>query len=481
MGDRGSLEVDGWDGSKREKLWRYNQHYFNDLNASFASERYEWHLRLLENWIEQNSPAFGVGWEPYPTSLRIVNWIKWSLSGNTLSTPCIQSLAIQIRYLSRRLEWHLLGNHILANAKALVFASLFFQGDEADVWLDMGLHILERELPEQILQDGGHFERSPMYHSVVLEDLLDLISVSQLWPEHIDASVIAGWKLLAEKMLDWLRKMTHPDGQISLFNDAAFNIAESPGDLSVYAKSLGIEVKNDLVKSVPAIYQLEQSGYVQLVSKNAVAILDVAPVGPDYLPGHGHADTLSFELSLFGQRVIVNGGTSLYGLSPERLRQRQTKNHSTVEVGGVSSSEVWSGFRVAKRAKPIGLEIMPTVDKILVGCAHNGYARLQGAPKHHRQWDMGFNYLEILDTVSGGKHQSIARFIFHPTIRIEKLNSNDWLIQTSLGDKVLLKVLNGDAFLESVTYAPEFGITLQTKCLAVKLIMGRSQIQFEWN
>ncbi|MFB1490650.1 MULTISPECIES: heparinase II/III family protein [unclassified Thiocapsa] len=51
---------------------------------------------------------------------------------------------------------------------------------------------------------------------------------------------------------------------------------------------------------------------MHLEAGSAVALLDVAPIGPDYLPGHAHADTLSFELSLFGQRVIVNGGTSRY-------------------------------------------------------------------------------------------------------------------------------------------------------------------------
>ena len=481
LGEAGSLGVYGWDGHGREKLWRYNQHYFNDLIAASASLRYAWHLNLLENWVELNPPAFGVGWEPYPTSLRIVNWVKWSLSGGTLSTSCIQSLAVQVRYLSRRLEWHLLGNHILANAKAMVFAGLFFQGDEANYWLEKGLRILERELPEQVLQDGGHFERSPMYHSVVLEDLLDLISASQLWPGCIDPSVVKGWRILAEKMLEWLSKMTHPDGQISLFNDAAFNIAASPGDLSAYARSLAIEVDGKLAQSGLMVYELEQSGYIQFSSKNAVAILDVAPVGPDYLPGHGHADTLSFELSLFSQRIIVNGGTSLYGLSPERLRQRQTINHSTVEVGGLSSSEVWGGFRVARRAKPIGLQIRAAVDRILVGCSHNGYARLKGAPMHHREWDMGLKHLKVIDTVTGGKHKSIARFIFHPSIHIENTDFNDWILRTPLGDQVFLKVLNGSSSLESVTYAPEFGVNLRTKCLAVELIMGQSQVKFDWS
>jgi uncharacterized heparinase superfamily protein len=481
LGHQGSLEVFGWDGLAREKLWRYNQHYFNDLNASSASERHKWHLTLLKNWVEQNPPALGVGWEPYPISLRMVNWIKWSLAGNSLSTLCIQSLATQARFLSKRLEWHLLGNHLLANAKALVFAGLFFQGDEATAWLKTGLRIIESELAEQVLQDGGHFERSPMYHAIVLEDLLDLINASQLWSASIDSSVTLGWRAVAREMFFWLGTMTHPDGQISFFNDAAFNIAASLGNLLEYAQSLGIKIEPNLDASALAAHKLEESGYIRLSSSNAAAFLDVAPVGPDYLPGHAHADSLSFELSIFCQRIIVNGGTSLYGVGPDRLRERQTKSHSTVEVNDQSSSEVWGGFRVARRAQPFDLRIMSAEDQISIGCSHDGYARLKGKPIHHREWNMTANDLTISDRVTGGEYKSIARFILHPSVSIDRLNANDWRIYMPLGQEVLFKVLSGNGFVESANYAPEFGTVVQTQCLAIELALGRSQAKLQWN
>ncbi|MFO1266416.1 MAG: heparinase II/III family protein [Rubrivivax sp.] len=109
--------------------------------------------------------------------MRIVNWIKWFLAGEPAQAPWLASLAVQARWLAQRLEWHLLGNHLFANAKALFFAGLFFEGREADEWLATGARILERELPEQVLDDGGQFERSPMYHALALEDVLDLLNV----------------------------------------------------------------------------------------------------------------------------------------------------------------------------------------------------------------------------------------------------------------------------------------------------------------
>src|SRR5262245_28036144 len=76
-----SLDDGGWDPAHEEKLWRYNLHYFDDLNAIGAAERYDWHRTLICRWIAANPPARGTGWEPYPTSLRVVNWIKWLQGG----------------------------------------------------------------------------------------------------------------------------------------------------------------------------------------------------------------------------------------------------------------------------------------------------------------------------------------------------------------------------------------------------------------
>ena len=149
-----------WNDSDRTKLWLYNLHYFDDLNAQGTGQRSEWHRALINRWIAENPPRQGNGWEPYPTSLRIVNWVKWALVGNVLEVQWKHSLAVQARWLQKRLEWHLLGNHLFANAKALIFAGAFFDGQEAEAWLAKGLEILVREIPEQVLDDGGHFERS---------------------------------------------------------------------------------------------------------------------------------------------------------------------------------------------------------------------------------------------------------------------------------------------------------------------------------
>jgi hypothetical protein len=100
LNEHGTLAENGWDDPSKTKLWRYNQHYFDDLNTSDAMCRSELHRTLIIDWISSNSPGRGTGWEPYPISLRVVNWIKWAMSGNKLEPVMQQSLAVQIRWLT---------------------------------------------------------------------------------------------------------------------------------------------------------------------------------------------------------------------------------------------------------------------------------------------------------------------------------------------------------------------------------------------
>lgn len=493
----------GWNDAAREKLWLYNLNYFDDLNAQDAPARRDWHRALIARWVAENPPASGNGWEPYPTSLRIVNWVKWLATGNAAVSGMFVSLTLQAGWLAGRLERHLLGNHLFANAKALVFAGLLFEGSQAAAWLDTGLKIITKELPEQVLPDGGNFERSPMYHAIFLEDVLDLVNAATHWPELVPDAQVACWRETAGRMLSWLAGMTHPDGEIALFNDAAFGVTPGVAELKAYARRLGVVAvdslpgegaaptkKPDTVGAAPSprldvtraqLTHFTDSGYVRLQNQDAVALLDVAPIGPDYLPGHAHADTLSFELSVFSQRVVVNGGTSRYGVGPERLRERGTAAHSTVEVAGQNSSEVWSGFRVARRAYPFDLRRQDQAEVLQVACSHDGYKRLSGAPIHRREWVMGAGSLQVADTVRGGNHTAVARYILHPGVKITAADNNTWQLTLASGQNLRVMVMEGKGCLVPASYAPEFGIVFPTQCLTVELTQGHARVKWLWS
>lgn len=465
-----------WNNPQWEKLWLYNLHYFDDLQAHDAENKKALHLDLIGKWIQENPPGMGNGWEPYPTSLRIVNWIKWVLDGNCLPDDALHSLAVQTRYLSKKLEFHLLGNHLFANAKALIFAGLFFDGSEAKLWLNKGLKILSKQVSEQILDDGGHFELSPMYHSIVLEDLLDIINISQVYNGVVLAELQAKWHDKTNKMLFALSKQSHPDGEIAFFNDAATGIAAKPDEIQDYAHRLGIkpDERNDI-----RVGRLPETGYYFVSRNDWYLIADAAPIGPDYLPGHAHADTLSFELSKGRQRVLVNSGTSCYGISQERLRQRKTPAHNTLSVDGQDSSEVWSGFRVARRAKIVTRDIEILHDKDVILAAHDGFNRLKSVGVHQRTWSLSDDSLVISDNVGGsGTHLVRIFFHLHPSIHVKQGEKVGVDIYDDKGNKIVEMKMDESMSisLKDSTYHPEFGLSIPNQ-----VIIGEIETQLPLN
>ncbi len=464
-----------WDRDEVPLLWRYNLHYFDDLNAEGAAGRVQWHSDLISRWIGENPPARGNGWEPYPSSLRIVNWIKWALNGNSLSTDAQASLAVQTRWLRRHLEIHLLGNHLFTNAKALVFAGLFFDGAEASGWLKKGCSLLERELAEQMLPDGGHFERSPMYHAIMLEDMLDLVNLHRTF----GMEVPPGWHVVIEKMRAWLSVMSHPDGEIAFFNDAAIGVAIAPARLEEYAQRLGYPRLEPLPMPVTS---LPESGYVRVCAGAVSAYLDLAPIGPDYLPGHAHADTLSFELSVGRQRVLVNSGTSEYGSGPERLRQRGTAAHNALTIDAQDSSEVWAGFRVGRRAHVTSSAVrMHDRDGVTVSGMHDGYRYLPGSPMHSREWDFKRDGLSVIDRLTGeGEHCVEILFHLHPDCRAFSNDAGGVSVMDAQGNLLCVIAMTGGARLEvrPSTYHPEFGLVVENQLISHRWT-GSLPVSFE--
>ena len=470
---------DCWNNPFCDKLWLYNLHYFDDLNAPEAEDRLEWHRNLIHRWIAENPPGTGTGWEPYPTARRIVNWVKWSLSGNAIHTKWRLSLAVQTRWLFKHIEWHRPGRHLFTDAKALVFAGLFFEGEEARKWLDRGLAILARELPAQILPDNGHFERSPMVHALAVEDMLDLINLTATYANAVPTEhrpFVASWPGIAAGMRRCLALLCHPDGDIAFFNDATLDITPRRAELEDYAGRLGLAA---IESGGEGLTHLGDTGYIRIAAGDAVALLDVAPIGPDDLPGYAHADTLSFELSLFSQRVLANSGTSEYGASIERQRQRGTMAHNTVTVNDADSSEVWGGFRVARRAKPFGLWVESSEHTMKVSCSHDGYRRLFGKPVHRRFWLFTPGEMKITDTVEGNFKTARARFHFHPDADIQA-SADGFAVDLNGGQQMEIGIEGGVSTILSTTWHPGFGRSQPNQCLEVVFKGPRIETVFNW-
>jgi len=463
-----------WNCGELPKLWLYNLHYFNDLNSVGAEERQDLLNDLLVSWIEQNPPGHGVGWEPYPLSIRIVNLVKWQLSKPNFDTNILVSLAVQVRYLEANIEYHLKGNHLFSNAKALVFAGYFFDGPEARRWLEKGMRILISEVGEQILGDGGHYERSPMYHALSLEDMLDLENLMLTKPELFSNYQVhkETWPQIIDKMIYWLMSMSHPDGSISFFNDASFGIAPSNVELVSYAKRLG----HVLVRSTNDVVYLNDTGYIKVVKGPFTLLIDVAAVGPDYIPAHAHADSLSYEFSFKDKRVVVNSGTSLYEQGSARDFQRGTSAHSTVEIDFENSSEVWHSFRVARRAQVYDVVIETSDSCIIIRAKHNGYLRFKKQTIHERTWIIEENSIEIIDDIHGGFSKAVSRHYLHPAMNGPNKTAD---YQNLLEGKLRVESCSHDLRVVPTDWFPEFGLSIPNSCIEMKMDSNLSVPKFK--
>lgn len=386
----------GWNDDRYGKLWTYTLNYFDCLNQPGLPV--EIGLALMRNFMAHTT-RHSVGMEPYPISLRAINWIRFLSLHRLTDAPVEAHLWAQLLVLSRRPEYHLAGNHLLENGFALLVGGLFFQHRR---WFEQGRRLVVDELNQQMLADGGHDERSPMYHQLLLDRLLDTLALLAPNRWAIDPALVATLRSTAGRMLGWLRQITFADGSIPLVNDAAPGLAPDTAALLAKATRLGIA-------STPT--PLSDSGYRMLRRPRVELLADVGPVGPDHQPGHAHADTLSFIVYVDKSPLFVDNATSTYTIGPRRTWERSTAAHNTVAVDGQDSSEVWAGFRVGRRAR---VRLLVDTENCLVA-RHNGYRQL--GITHERAWQLSDTAITIHDrllTTGNAPAEGIARFYIHP-------------------------------------------------------------------
>ena len=201
---------------------------------------------------------------------------------------------------------------------------------------------------------------------------------------------------------------------------------------------------------------LKESGYIRLVNGQSVVIMDVGDVGPKFLPAHAHADTLSLEASIAQQRVLVNSGISCYGISNERLRQRGTRAHPSC-FEDINSSEVWSGFRVARRADALNVVTKFNSKVSKVQAAHNGYVKLRVGGIHERSVICD-ETLIIKDNFVAHDGNAYASFHFSPEVDVYfEDRRNVGLISKNEKTLGTFEVRIGQPELLHKTWHPEFG------------------------
>ena len=416
-----------WNFPEYGRLWTYNLNYFEFLNQENISV--DEGLKLIDDYIGTINDN-NTGLEPYPISLRVMNWIRFFITHHIDDERYNGYVWAQLQLLRKLKEYHLMGNHLLENGFAFLFGAYYL--NDSTLYKE-AKDILLPELKEQILKDGAHFELSPMYHSLMTYRVLDcfnLVSNNSLF----NTELLPLLKDKAEKMLAFLNNFTFRNGDIPLLNDAANGIAPTPSELFAYAHRLGLDMREST---------LSDSGYRKFTSDSYELVLDVGEVGPSYQPGHAHADTFNFQMHINNRPVIIDTGTSTYEVNDTRFYERSTRAHNTVTIGDENSSQVWAGHRVAKRANVMIHK--DNSDRIVA--SHDGYLKRFGV-RHTRDLFLSENGLTIIDDIQNEK--GVAHFHFAP---------GEYLLEDNQlkGDDFRIVFTNYTSIEKVATYhSPEF-------------------------
>jgi uncharacterized heparinase superfamily protein len=400
--------------------WSYLVQYCEYLGPLADRARAEPELaaaiaRFVERWIDVHPPGTKVAWDPYPTALRIVSWLDVMqtlapFTDTAWRQRVLESLYVQARWLSRNLERHLLGTHLLKDIRALLVAAACFDDAQARGWRRTALRLLERELDTQVDTDGAHAEPSLMYHCVALEDLLDLLNFNGA----VDAAMARRLRDVARHMLRYARVIQTPDGGYPLLGDAWDGGAPSPRDLLGYARRLELQdgevaTAADTSASQPGMAHFAASGIGVWREAQTYLVADVGDMGTPHLSAHGHCDSLSFELWMDGAPWLVDSGTWSYEPGAQRHACRSTRAHNTLEVDGREQHEIWGAFRVARRSSVRVSRLSPTGLQATLVPWFNRKLRVQ------RRIEMLNGRVELEDRVEGpGTHSVRSRFHIHP-------------------------------------------------------------------
>lgn len=472
--------LEDWHPSTFSRLWRFHLHYFDyafDLAVAWkktgSASYYAVFRKLVLSWLKHNAVQSGDAWHPYPTSLRAVNWGLACLlfdpllaEDADLRRKLLGALHAQGAFLSKNMEYDLLANHLFKNITAFFVLGRLFADDAALIWRKKADRLLKRELLEQVLPDGCHFERSPMYQCVVLQDLLDCLSF--LEPEEQELrGLLEG---TAQRMLSFLESILYTDGTFPLFNDAALNMAPRPDELRAYAgQVMGAAPhvpEEGCGQEEAGIVHHRESGYVVMDRPEGRLVVDGGKLGPDYQLGHAHCDLFSFELAIEGALVIVDSGTPTYEEGSLRMRCRSTQAHNTVMVDGQEQAEIWKSFRVGRRPTPREVEAWRSDGVLCFHGWHDGYKRLRGCPAHRRHlYLLEGPVLVVFDSLDGrGQHQAESFVHLHPAVEMDE----DTMMLHRDATVLRFAPLQGSSVeLIDWFYAPEMGATQESKVLKI--------------
>ena len=346
--------------------------------------------------------------------------------GIELTEQVLKSLASQANHLSKNLERDLGGNHLVENAAALAILGGSTECPRSLAWISTATNILAAELPKQILPHGEHFELAPMYHCQMLGALLRIKTCCNQHPK-----LVALLDQYIDPMLKFIVSILHPDGEIPLFADSGFYEAPSINELLSVAKlNKHPEIKPEESKNCKV------GDYQIFGSANIFVIADFGPLAADGLPAHGHCDAFNLEVSVAGQRWIVDSGNFDYEDDSMRHYCRGSIGHNVVTVDDLNQANIWSKFRMGRRPAVSNFRSGMSEQWQWASAAHDGYAKV-GAQNLRRFVAAKSTVLACVDQTTLNSHRANQKLIgylhLHPEINVtppKKVGDNRFELET---------------------------------------------------
>lgn len=445
-------------------LWRLHLQAFEPIRwlilAESANDCQADHLAAVRSFVHSWDEQVGLGgkrylrraWVPHAVSLRVLVLCRltaWLTDGSTPFAQRVRQLAFKnARFLENHVEHDVGGNHLVENGIALLMAGTLFTDTERD-WQDRGRSILERCARRQFLSDGGHFERSPMYHTLMLQRYLTAVELLSTADETSPVNI----RRTARRAVEFLASLAPPDRRIPLLNDAAFDEFLPLESCLRFAETVGV-AGTDANES-----SLEDTGYFWLGNEGSRLLIDCGPVGPSHLPGHSHNDMLSVMLWVDGDRILTD--TGVYDYVPDETRQyvRSVRAHNTVQVGDYEPIPIGGQFLMGRRCRPrASVDRGRKYDKFTG--QYERRRRLSLLYRHRRNVVAGEGWWIIVDSVDGSPWANAnARFHFHPDVEIDRRDERIHFERTDsdTGHGVILPFGTGGLEAACTPYFPRFG------------------------
>ncbi len=414
-------------------LKAYHLNYFDYIHNLDSVKGIE----LINKWIQENKNLNHISWDPYPISLRIVNWTKF-LSKNHINNDDINnSLYQQAFVLYKRREYHLLTNHLFKNIVALLFAGIVFNEKK---WKKWALKELEKQLKEQLTFDNYHFELSPTYHAIFTKDLLDIYNLIKNNGDGYSQEFVKKLETIIPSTLYWCEYFSKNEKFLKI-NDVNYEGCPTLKELKEYAKLLRIYGSKS--KHINHHFPILNNNDLNLM-------MYCAEHQPSYNPSHSHDDLTSILLWYKDKPILIDTSNYCYDETDERDYSRSTRAHNCFTINGENQSEMWKVFRIGRRSKIL----QKNVSENEIFCSHNGYSKF--GVRYSRVIKTLNSGFEIIDNFFSKNNKSYKiYFHFHPetnlvikentlvinsTLRIKFLSSNWEIIETDYYPEMFQKI-----------------------------------------